>query len=95
MAGLSFGTFNDSNLRKIIADDLASGQHRNPTDQLAYFTTAYFHLRPEELAAEARDAGFSDVHIIAVEGPAWSAARFREVWDELTTNDRASWSFCR
>jgi ubiquinone/menaquinone biosynthesis C-methylase UbiE len=81
MAGLSFGTFQDKDFRKIVAADLASGQHRNPTSELAYFTTAYFH-RPEELAAEARDAGFADVHILAVEGPAWSAAQFRMAWDD-------------
>jgi ubiquinone/menaquinone biosynthesis C-methylase UbiE len=81
MAGLSFGTFQDADFRKIVAADLASGQHRNPTNQLAYFTTAYFH-RPEELAAEARDAGFGDIHIVAVEGPAWSAAQFGKAWDD-------------
>jgi ubiquinone/menaquinone biosynthesis C-methylase UbiE len=78
--GLSRGFFEDPEFRKIVARDLASGQHRNPTDDPAYFTTAYFH-RPEELAAEAREAGFAQVQILAVEGPAWSAARFRETWD--------------
>ena len=79
--GLSRGFFRDPEFRKIVAADLASGQHRNPTDQLAYFTTAYFH-RPEDLAAEVRDAGFPDVKILAVEGPAWSAALFREAWND-------------
>ena len=62
-----------------MAGDLASGQHRNAMNHPAYFTTAYFH-RPEELAAEVHDAGFGDVEILAVEGPAWSAALFPEVW---------------
>jgi ubiquinone/menaquinone biosynthesis C-methylase UbiE len=79
--GLSSGFFRDEEFRKIVAADLASGQHRNPTNQSAYFTTAYFH-RPEDLAAEVRDAGFGDVQILAVEGPAWSAALFREAWAE-------------
>ena len=64
-----------------MAIDLASGQHRNPTSQPEYFTTAYFH-RPEELAAEARSAGFQKVEVLAVVGPAWSAARFLEAWDD-------------
>lgn len=35
------------------------------------FTLAYFH-RAEELAAEVRDAGISDVEVFGVEGPTWS-----------------------
>jgi ubiquinone/menaquinone biosynthesis C-methylase UbiE len=79
--GLSSGFFRAPEFRKIVAVDLASGQHRNPTNHPAYFTTAYFH-RPEDLAAEVREAGFSDVQVLAVEGPAWSAALFREAWDD-------------
>ena len=78
--GLASGFFRDEELRRIVVADLASGQHRNPTNHPAYFTTAYFH-RPEDLAAEVRDACFGDVQILAVEGPAWSAALFREAWD--------------
>lgn len=79
--GLSRGFFRDAEFRKIVAADLACGRHCNPTNELAYFTTAYFH-RPEELAAEVRDAGFDHVEILSVEGPAWSAAVFREVWND-------------
>lgn len=56
--------------RAILAADLASGQHRNPANHPAWFTTAFFH-RPEELRAELVLAGFSDVRVYAVEGPAW------------------------
>jgi ubiquinone/menaquinone biosynthesis C-methylase UbiE len=79
--GLARGFFRDPEFRKIVAQDLASGQHRNQTDQLQYFTTAYFH-RPEDLAAEVRDAGFPDVNVLAIEGPAWSPALFREAWND-------------
>ena len=75
--GLSSGFFRDVEFRKIVAADLASGQHRNPMNHPAYFTTAYFH-RPEDLAAEVHDAGFGDIQILAVEGPAWSTALFHE-----------------
>lgn len=81
IGGLSSGFFRDAEFRKMVAAALASGQHRNPMNHPAYFTTAYFH-RPEDLAAEVRDAGFGDVQILAVEGPAWSAALFREAWDD-------------
>ncbi len=79
--GLSSGFFQDPEFRKIIAGDLASGQHRNPTSRPEYFTTTYFH-RPQELAGEVREAGFADVQVLAVEGPAWSAARFPDAWND-------------
>jgi len=79
--GLSRGFFRDAEFRKIVAADLNCGQHRNPTNEPAYFTTAYFH-RPEELAAEVGDAGFDDVQVLSVEGPAWSTALFREAWSD-------------
>ena len=79
--GLARGFFRDAQFRKIVADDLATGQHRNPTNQTAYFTTAYFH-RPEELIAEVREANFVDIQIFAVEGPVWSAAHLGEAWDD-------------
>lgn len=79
--GLSRGFFRDAAFRNIVAQDLHSGQHRNPTNEPAYFTTAHFH-RPEELAAEVGAAGFDNVEILAVEGPAWGAAQFREAWND-------------
>jgi ubiquinone/menaquinone biosynthesis C-methylase UbiE len=85
--GLLNGFFQDAAFRKIIADDLACGQHRNPGNHPAYFTTAYFH-RPEDLAGEIREAGFKNAHILAVEGPAWSATRFRETWDDPAQREK-------
>ena len=79
--GLASGYFRDAEFREIVAEDIASGQHRNPTNHPAYFTTAYFH-RPEDLAAEVHAGGFGDVHIVAIEGPVWSAALFHEAWDD-------------
>jgi SAM-dependent methyltransferase len=73
--GLTSGAFQDAEFRKIVTADLASGQHRNP----AYFTTAYFH-RPEELAAEVREAGFSSVRVFAIEGPVWCTPCFPQAW---------------
>lgn len=79
--GLASGAFQDAEFRKIVARDLASGQHRNTTSNPAYFTTAYFH-RPEELAAELGDAGFGGVRVLAVEGPAWATSYFRQAWSD-------------
>ena len=81
--GLSRGFFRDPQFRKIIADDLASGQHRNPGNRPEYFTTAYFH-HPGQLASEVREAGFGDLKILAVEGPVWSTAHVLEAWTDET-----------
>jgi ubiquinone/menaquinone biosynthesis C-methylase UbiE len=85
--GLSRGFFQDTAFRDIVAADLASGQHRNPTSNPLYFTTAYFH-RPEELAVEVREAGFREVRVLAVEGPAWSAPQFRKTWGDTVERER-------
>jgi ubiquinone/menaquinone biosynthesis C-methylase UbiE len=85
--GLSSGFFEDAEFREIVADDLASGQHRNPTSNYLYFTTAYFH-RPEELAFEVQEAGFEQTRVLAIEGPVWSAARFREAWSDPAQQKR-------
>ena len=79
--GLARGFFRDPAFRNIVAEDLASGQHRNPTSEPAYFTTAHFH-RPKELADEVGMAAFENVEVLAVEGPVWSAATFREAWND-------------
>lgn len=59
--------------------DLTDGQHRNETDNLEYFTTAYFH-RPEDLRAEMISAGFANVAVLGVEGPAWLLPDFNDRW---------------
>ena len=79
--GLARGFFSDPEFRKIVAGDLATGQHRNPTNRAAYFTSAYCH-RPEELVAEVLESSFADCQIFAVEGPVWSTSHFAEVWDD-------------
>jgi SAM-dependent methyltransferase len=54
----------------IVDADLTNGQHRNTTDRLDWFTTAYFH-RPDEIRPELESAGFVVSAVLAVEGPAW------------------------
>jgi SAM-dependent methyltransferase len=68
--GLSRRLVDDPAFRAILERDLAEGQHRNPTDRLDYFTTAYFH-KVEQLAAEAEEGGLGMATVFAVEGPAW------------------------
>jgi ubiquinone/menaquinone biosynthesis C-methylase UbiE len=85
--GLSRGFFKDAGFRSIIEADLTHGLHRNPTNHAAYFTTAYFH-RPEEFATEVRGAGFGDIQTLAIEGPAWSTAQFRDVWNDVAQRQK-------
>jgi ubiquinone/menaquinone biosynthesis C-methylase UbiE len=63
----------------IVEGDLRDGRHRNETGVLAYFTEAFFH-EPEELRAELTEAGFHEVRIVAVEGPAFALPDFEERW---------------
>jgi SAM-dependent methyltransferase len=77
----------DPQFARIRDQDLSDGQHRNPTDTLDYFTTAYFH-RPEDLRAELENAGFSQVDVMGVEGLAWMFADFESRWaDEVLRRD--------
>jgi SAM-dependent methyltransferase len=68
--GLARDLFQDPRFMTIVERDLAEGQHRNPTERLDYFTTAYFH-RPADAVAEAAAAGFADARIYGIEGPGW------------------------
>lgn len=68
--GLARELLNDSRFAQIVERDLHDGQHRNPTDRLDYFTTAYFH-RPDELADEVRDSGLNLKGVYGLEGPGW------------------------
>jgi ubiquinone/menaquinone biosynthesis C-methylase UbiE len=61
--------------------DLADGQHRNLTENLDYFTTAYFH-RPDDLRSELETAAFQNVSVLGVEGPAWLLEDFDARWED-------------
>lgn len=74
--GVTTGALADARFRQIVIEDLSSGQHRNPTTSPEYFTSAYFH-RPDELRAEIDAAGFREIKLLGIEGPAWGAAHFR------------------
>jgi ubiquinone/menaquinone biosynthesis C-methylase UbiE len=60
--------------------DLRDGQHRNDTERIDYFTTAYFH-RPEDLHDELAEADLRDVRVLGVEGPGWTVRDFDERWE--------------
>jgi len=68
--GLCRDLFQDSRFAAIVEQDLREGQHRNPTERLDYFTTAYFH-RPDELRREVLEAGLFLDALYGLEGPGW------------------------
>ena len=68
--GLSRGLFADPRFAAIAVRDLHDGLHRNPTERLDYFTTAYFH-RPEDVPGELEDAGLVPQGLYGIEGPGW------------------------
>ena len=68
--GLRSGYMEDAAFAAVAAADRRNGQHRNPTGNPAYFTTAYLH-RAEELASECAEAGLTHEALLAIEGPAW------------------------
>ena len=65
--------------RDIVQNDLETGYHRNPTDNLEFFTDAYLH-RPEELRSELVEAGFQHQATLAVQGPAWLFKSVENYW---------------
>jgi len=52
----------------MMAEDLRTGQHRNPGREPERFTTAYFHDR-DSITGEITDAGLHLRHVLPVEGP--------------------------
>ncbi|HVB96525.1 MAG TPA: class I SAM-dependent methyltransferase [Chloroflexota bacterium] len=73
--------FDDPPYAQIVAQDLATGQHRNPLDR-SYFTTAFLH-HPDELRAEVEAAGLAVVDVVGIEGPGyWSVHDFDQWWND-------------
>ncbi|MXZ00170.1 class I SAM-dependent methyltransferase [Candidatus Poribacteria bacterium] len=65
--------------RDIVQNDLETGYHRNPTENLGFFTDAYLH-RPKELGSEVVEAGFQHQATLAVQGPAWLFKSVESYW---------------
>lgn len=77
--GILTGAIDDPRFQSILLADLNSGQHRNPSATIDYFTTAFFHL-PEELRSEVAETGFRDARVYPVEGMAGMAPDLNARW---------------
>lgn len=84
--GLAREVLRDQAFAHIVERDLVDGHHRNPTDRLDYFTTAYFH-RPEDLRREVLDAGFDIEGLFGIEGPGWILSDFVDRWNDPARRD--------
>jgi SAM-dependent methyltransferase len=69
--GIGRGLISDPDFVRIVDQDLKTGQHRNETRSLEYFTTAFFH-HPDELNSELIEGGFPAPKLCAIEGPLWT-----------------------
>jgi SAM-dependent methyltransferase len=85
--GLSRGYFKDPEFAEIVCQDLASGQHRNPTGRPEYFMDTFFH-HPDELRTEVAEAGFGETTLFGVEGISWFAPDFESWWENPDYRDR-------
>jgi ubiquinone/menaquinone biosynthesis C-methylase UbiE len=68
--GLCQGFLDDPAFVQIVERDLTDGQHQNPVNHPAYFTTAFFH-DPKELETEVKESGFLYERTLPIEGPLW------------------------
>jgi ubiquinone/menaquinone biosynthesis C-methylase UbiE len=71
----------------IVEKDLITGQHRNPTDNPDYFTSAFFH-HPDEIMAEVKESGMILEKLLAVEGLGGLLSGFEELWQDKRRRDR-------
>jgi ubiquinone/menaquinone biosynthesis C-methylase UbiE len=87
--GLLSGKLDESDFAAIARQDLEDGQHRNPTNHPAYFTTAFFHY-PDELKQEIDDADLQHEATLAVEGPITllPAEQLEQAWADPARRQR-------
>jgi ubiquinone/menaquinone biosynthesis C-methylase UbiE len=64
---LSRDLLGDAAFLSIVKTDLETGQHRNPTDDISYFTDTFFHRRAE-IRAEVEAGGLEVVVQLPIEG---------------------------
>ncbi|WP_158375354.1 class I SAM-dependent methyltransferase [Cellulosimicrobium cellulans] len=85
--GVAAGFLREPEWAEVVARDVATGVHENPTGRPDWFTTAYFH-RPDELREELAAAGLAVDGPVAVEGVAHMAPDIDALLDDAATRDR-------
>lgn len=67
----------DNQFFKLMTDDINAGIHKNVTNNLEYFTTAYFHT-PAQIQSEVIESGLTFQKLIAIESFGWIVKKFKE-----------------
>jgi ubiquinone/menaquinone biosynthesis C-methylase UbiE len=81
------GLVDDPEFAPIYEQDMRYGQHRNPTNNPEYFTTAYFH-HPQELIDEFESAKFRFEALLAIEGPVRIMKDFPQQWQDPNIQEK-------
>jgi SAM-dependent methyltransferase len=66
--GFFRGFIDQPGFTAIMAEDLKTGQHRNPAAEPGFFTTAYFHDQAG-ITSEITDSGLELTALLPIEGP--------------------------
>jgi ubiquinone/menaquinone biosynthesis C-methylase UbiE len=77
MDGFNRDLVDDDRFFALLNNDLANGIHINKTENVEYFTTAFFHTI-EEIKEEVKESGLQLSKLIAVESFAWIVKNFSE-----------------
>jgi SAM-dependent methyltransferase len=78
---LSRDLLGDAAFLSIVEADIGTGQHRNPTDDITYFTDTFFHLRAE-IRDEVEAGGLEVVAQLPIEGLGVLAKDFESLWSD-------------
>ena len=89
--GLSRKFVFDPAFVKVVDQDLHTGQHRNPEEQPHWWTTAFFH-HPDQLRAEAEEAGLTIHELVGVEGLAGYLPQLADNWQNPPDRERILWA---
>ncbi|MER3328921.1 MAG: hypothetical protein RIF34_05025, partial [Candidatus Kapaibacterium sp.] len=82
--GLRRDLVKDDCFEKILLNDLQHGVHMNDTDNLEYFTTAFFHT-PQEIKDDLSEEGLKFEKLVAVESAGWLIDNLSEkIKDEVS-----------
>ena len=65
----------------IVEQDLIDGQHRNLTENPAYFTSTFFH-HPDDIASEVKESGLKLEKLLAVESIGGLISDFEQTWQD-------------
>ncbi len=85
--GIFLGFLDDPAFAAIVEQDLIDGQHRNPTANPAYFTSAFFH-HPDDIKSEVEESGLILERLLPVEGVGGLIPHFEEFWADQSRRMR-------